>query len=719
MITFVINLHPGIPSMALAEPFLYPLQKQGELHLIFDATGGLQQRIESAAMQVRRALERAAFTKYQVVFLAAIDANAYSPYSDSLSAQMLLIRKQFLANKWLTVTPAEVFIVAVDQVNEDEAIPAIQVSNVYRDSWELDTKGFIRNNDRFFISEEQIKSLDHIWRAKINLDSSTIVNVGFERLPIEVQERVLEAIGEIHHKIKQYLNPANIDFDQYTTARDINYVDKDLIEAIKNEFFKRLENTKNDPSRYNNFLPSETLHSCIAEHLGIFSDDNMETFRLLRFPVQYSHENMLQQYLIKLAILLSLIVEEEDIIKSLGNKNYFVTIDLQEKEIQQLSYNYFEQLHNVEKRFTNRLQNPPPVQLAAKNNDNCACSQSLDKSQPQLLDMSILRYNGDLVRWNDWNKNVKKNLEEYGIQARKKMQNCIDQSNRKKSVEEVYEEKDIEHKVEELKRTKNNLQEQVEHDFISKSYTQNWDEVRGESESEMRQKLFSRPSKNEIVLMVFLAILLIVIPFVDVELVLNQSSFNVYALYYAGVLLFATLLSLLALFLSRRHFKAGIDKILLHVYDRARAARTNIYDEFERQKKYLKSLCELSIVRQNYEKAHNVYDQQSENNLLIDYHRRQLSEHKEMARKVLHIFKANEQSMSSNFNDELPEPKVELPIHENLLYAPASFISPKLKENKNVGVIENTPYEVKSPYTRIVSTINFGRDRIYEKSNII
>ena len=78
-----------------------------------------------------------------------------------------------------------------------------------------------------------------------------------------------------------------INYRDYQVTRGIRYIDENLIKGIKEEFFKRLQNTKIDPSRYNAFSPSATLRTAIAEKLGIFSEDNEYTFKLIRFPFQY------------------------------------------------------------------------------------------------------------------------------------------------------------------------------------------------------------------------------------------------------------------------------------------------------------------------------------------------------------------------------------------------------------------------------------------------
>ena len=713
MITFVVNLHLGIPSMALAEPFLYPLQKEGKIKLIFEPNNNITERIERAAMEVRKHLERSAFIKWQVVFFVNITDNPQSPFSDSLSGQMLLIRKLFLENKWLNEKPVQSYIIALDRVNEDDAIPDIQKSKIYRDSWELDTKGFIRNQQRFFVTEQQINALDNIWKTKVRLDSQTIVNLGFSRLPFEMQETVTNTIGEIYNEIRQLLDPQKIDFQQYTIAKNIDYIDAELIEDIKKEFLKRLQNTKNDPSRYNNFSPADTLRSCIAEHLGIFADENEYTFRLMRFPFQWSHTDILQKNLIKLSVLLSLIVEEEDIIKSLANKNYLVKVKLDDAQVQQAVYNYMENLYNVQKHLTAKLQNPAPVELALLSGGDCSCSEILDKNQPSLLEFGFLRTNGDLPKWKSWNKEIEQNLEAYSRQARRKMQSCIDKNHREYSEPTIVKEADIDARVEDLKRMKNTLQNEVEHNFLSKAFAHNWEDYEKEQEGRIKPSLFNRPTINELVLTVFVAAIIFLISFVNADLRGKPAADN--AAYYAIVIGIGTLLGMISLFFAKRNYQGSMSKILQNVFEKARQLRMDVYNEFERQKKYLKSLCELNTVRKNYETVNQARQKRNQDNLLLDYHRRQLEEHQAMAQKILNIFKADEQHLHNQFNEDFSKVDVYLPMHENKIYAPNTFINYKMNEENKNAQIENTTYALKNKLGNLVDSITFSHDRIYTK----
>ncbi|MFK7906674.1 MAG: hypothetical protein AB8B69_16200 [Chitinophagales bacterium] len=722
MLTFVVNLHPGIPNMALAEPLLYPLRKEGKMHLIFPSTDKMEHRIEDANGQVQKYLERSPFIKWQVIFLVQIAADLNNPFRESLSGQMLLIRKLFLESELLGSKPSNSYMIAIDQINEDEAIPAINKNKNYRDAWELDTKGFIRNDRNFFIREEEIKGLDALWTSKINMDSSTIVNLGFERLPIEVKEKVGTAIEDITKRIDELLNPSTIDYRNYQITRGIRYIDEDLINGIKAEFFKRLQNTKNDPSRYNAFSPSATLRTAIAENLGIFSQDNEYTFKLIRFPFQYTHEDILQRYLIKLSILLTLIAENESVVRSLQQKNYVVKIDLDDPVVQQVVYNYMEHLHNTEQQLDNRLKNTPPVSLALYKDLDCACSETLDKPPAENLDFGFLRRNGDLPRWNNWNEMYEGQLENYVEQARGKMQICIDQTSFVNETPGKAEDVNIDEQVNALNKEQNKLQSKVEHNFLSQTYSFTWKDYQKEQEKVLKPKLFSRPNTNEIAMLLAVATLVFAIPFVFFKTADEVSIWNMdigtELVYFLAVLILMGIVTFVAHTLAKNKYLKELDKIVKDVLAKAQSLRMSINDEFERQKDYLKSLCRLSTVRKNYEIARTAQIHKNNNNVMLDYHRRKLEDHKNSARKIMRIFKANEQSLNNNYNDKLAPLDVEKPPYANDVYAINTFINPPSIDDREVGKVENIKHVIKNDIEHLMTLISFDKDRIYEKGEV-
>jgi hypothetical protein len=155
----------------------------------------------------------------------------------------------------------------------------------------------------------------------------------------------------------------------------------------------------------------------------------------------------------------------------------------------------------------------------------------------------------------------------------------------------------------------------------------------------------------------------------------------------------------------------------LGVYEKARSLRGTIYDDFERQKNYLASLCQLNIVRHNYDKALAARDLRNEANVMLDFHRRKLSEHKDIARNLLRIFRtASAQTSSSGIVANLPEPDVTKPIYENDLYAPNTFMVGKASSGSDVVRIENTPATITNSLQRILNNITFDRDKIYTRT---
>lgn len=722
MLTFVVNLHPGIPSMALAQPLLYPLLKEGKMHLIFPSTDKIEHRIEDASEQVQKHLERSPFVKWQVIFLVQIAEDLRDVFTESLSGQMLLIRKLFLESELLSSKPSKSYMVAIDEINEDEAIPAVNKNKRYRDAWELDTKGFIRNDRNFFIKEEDIKPLDSLWTSKINMDSSTIVNLGFDRLPAKVKENVNAAIADITQRIEELLNPDDINYRDYQVTRGIRYIDENLIKGIKEEFFKRLQNTKIDPSRYNAFSPSATLRTAIAEKLGIFSEDNEYTFKLIRFPFQYTHEDILQRYLVKLSVLLTLIADNEPIIRSLQQKNYVVKIDLDDAEVQQVVYNYMQHLHNTEQQLDNRLKNTPPIALALYKDLECACSETLDKPSAENLDFGFLRRNGDLPRWNNWNKVYESQLEEYVEQARGKMQICIDQTSFVNEAPGKAEEVNIDVKVNELDKEQHKLQSKVEHNFLSQTYAFNWKDYQKEQEKILKPKLFSRPNTNEVSMLLAAATLIFAIPFVffktaDGEMILDMDIGTEFV-YFLAILLTMGLVVFAAHIMAKNNYLKELEVIVKEVLSKAQSLRMSINDEFERQKDYLKSLCRLSTVRKNYEIAREVQVHKNNKNVMLDYHRRKLEDHKNTARKIMRIFKANEQNLNNSYNDKLAPLDVEKPPYANDIYAINTFINPPSIDDREVGIVENVKHVVKNDIEHLVTLISFDKDRIYEKGEV-
>ncbi len=710
MITFVINLHPNIHSLTLAEPLLYDLRKDGKLHVIFDNINDISQRLEQATIEVKKRLDRSRYMQWQAIFLVDIDPYQSSPFKDSLSAKMLLIRKLFLENKLLPNKPSQLYLLATDHVNKDDAIPAIETSPAYRDSWELDTKGFILDDNNFFVSTNDIRILDNIWRSHIRIDNRTIVSEGFDRLPVELKEKVNEAIRKISAKVEEMLHPDRISFEDYALNDNINYVDVPLLNAIKKEFYNRLANIKKDPSRYHDFSPATTLRTSIAEHVGIYAIENKYTYRLLRIPMHYQHTEVFQRFLVKIGVLISLIANQEILVSSLPKeRNHTVKMKLDERHIGKVMLASIEHMHNVERRLQNRLDNPLPFTLSFREGDNCGCTESLNVKQPEEIDFGFMRYNGDLKKWRNWNEKVAEDLREYRKQAQRKMQSCISQMYRHQSLVSDKEITNIHDTIEDLKLKKDDLQRQVKHEFLVNKADINWDAYRLETEVDLKPRLVCRPSSSELFYLVAFFTLVISVPFLKF---FYPNEWGLEVFYYAGILVLALLMCTLAFFLAKRNWTRHVEEIMLDVSKNARDKRNAINEEFERQKAYLDSLCRLNVVRLNYEEALAVREKLNTENMLIDHHRQKLTAHRENATNLAVLLGSDADNVTAIPVDEreVTDPVVTKPIHQNNIYAPVAYIP---KKNADTAHLPRRNFNVESPIGYFIEDIEFAKDNIY------
>ena len=103
---------------------------------------------------------------------------------------------------------------------------------------------------------------------------------------------------------------------------------------------------------------------------------------------------------------------------------------------------------------------------------------------------------------------------------------------------------------------------------------------------------------------------------------------------------------------------------------------------------------------------------------MLDYHRRKLEDHKNTARKIMRIFKANEQNLNNSYNDKLAPLDVEKPPYANDVYAINTFINPPSVDDREVGKVENVKHTVKNDIEHLVTLISFDKDRIYEKGEV-
>ncbi len=713
MVTFIINLHPTIPSLSQAAPLLYPLQEEGKVYLVFDNVNDISTRLKKAVVKVRKRLEQAEYAKWQAIFIVPIEARPQSPYQDSLSAKMLLIRRLFLEDELLSYSPpVRNYVIATDHINEDETIPSVQLSKVYRDCYQLDRDGFIYAPKQFFLEQDEIKVLDHLWKTKVQnrIDRNIIVSEGFDRLPLEVKQQVEEAILAISNEVGQLLNIHRINKEDYRVVNDIYYVDQNLLNAIKQEFTKRLTTIKRQPASYANFSPTQTLLSCVREFVGVFADDNKYTFQLIRFPMLYNqhYATQLQRYLVKLSVLLYLIAKEEHAIRSLQlERNYLLKLRLNDQQLSQVLQAYWEHLHNMKNRFRNRLDKSKMVVVPMRQNDGCGCTEGLNVKQPEVIGFGFLRYNGDLAKWRNWNGTIDKELKDYRLQAQRKMQNCISQMYRHQTHTIDTEVDQIDFKIDDLDKLKEQLKQEVKYEFLSEQTPIEWHKYRKEKEKNLKPLLISRPNINELLMVNIVFALVLVIPLFRF-FPAAEASFQIP--YYLVSFLVSVLLCVSAFLLARRYWKKEMKMLLVEVNKTARDKRTEVNDEFERQKDYLDALCRLNVARINHEEAMEAKEELNTQLMLVDHHHKKLQEHQKMAEGLIQLFSSGKSPSAVMVDEkEVPEPKTDIPIHQNSIFSPVAYIPKKL----GVQQVTNDKFTIEDKIVYFIESINFEKDNIY------
>ena len=144
-----------------------------------------------------------------------------------------------------------------------------------------------------------------------------------------------------------------------------------------------------------------------------------------------------------------------------------------------------------------------------------------------------------------------------------------------------------------------------------------------------------------------------------------------------------------------------------------------INNDFERQKAYLHSLCNLNIVRSNYESSAIAQEELHKKNILVDFHRKKLKDHENLAQKILRIFGGSEQTPSAlTENVERLQPNFEEPVFRSAIYAPNTFMPDQPEGSKEVANIQNKNFKIDNELEFIIENMSFQKDLIYSENAV-
>ncbi|HNI44662.1 MAG TPA: hypothetical protein PK230_08195, partial [Chitinophagales bacterium] len=117
------------------------------------------------------------------------------------------------------------------------------------------------------------------------------------------------------------------------------------------------------------------------------------------------------------------------------------------------------------------------------------------------------------------------------------------------------------------------------------------------------------------------------------------------------------------------------------------------------------------------DKAVAARDQRNEQNVMMDFHRRKLAEHKSIAQNLLRVFRTTMPNQSSTgLLPDITPIDVTRAVADNDIYAPNTYMNIR-SQGTDVAKVENTPYPIQSNLKHLLNNLVFDRDKIYSRPN--
>jgi len=705
VLTFVINLHTEIPNLGLGAPFLYEAEHNKQLKCIFSKAPRIE-RLNYAVEEVARTLDGSAFVDWQVVFVLNVFSTAENGYLSSISAQLELIKKLFLNKLENYVNPKNAFIVLADSFNDRIDFPSFDKSANYKTCWKLDAMGDIRW--KLYTKEERamLKSIDEQWKNKIDLNKNEITNAGFDGLSPTFQIKVQQAIDDIKVNIDTVLAADSINYNDFAIkqSQNINLIDETIVNKIKNQFYTELENVKQEPLRYGNFVPSESLQDNFNDYLGMFSFENQKTFTYTRLPFKADHADQFQQNLIRLSLLINMLCKDPHLLSNTQSKALFSTIEWDDEIIKKMYLKQFEVLSNQLKRLQGAAKQPDSIEFEQVFNHDCDYPIEAADKKFEKINFSYIKKNESLNRWIDWSKQMGETIDNVKEECNDKVQKSIE-SNHKKTIRKERSKVEDAHDTQKSINKELAKQQQLVDTFEISNIDQiNWDETHAEQEQKIKPLLFRRPNKNVVAISIAIGFILFLLPIFVTK---QKPTFYLIALFLAVGS------AALAWFLARKKIVSELQLSVNETFDKGRDIKSEIFKNFEQQKSFLSELCKLNISRINADSANQSLSVLTLKKLLLDYHIRKIEQHKGDIQKALRIFKTNDSLLPQAMPASLNELVLEQTVASNNMYNPVTYLSALDRLNNIEANVENRKKKMSGRYAQALSLVEFVNDKIY------
>ncbi|MFB3166929.1 hypothetical protein P5G62_007385 [Neobacillus sp. 179-C4.2 HS] len=721
MHSIVIHFGKKYEDWHLVEPFFYKLQSCNELTFYWEEEAPASNPLFlSLVDRMVEQLDRQRIKDWQLIILLNLD--------DELNRRLRLtthlseIRRAVLEPlKDKGFYPSQSTLHLIDKIQRTSNYAPIEEG--LKRNWELDHYGYLMKSPGWPIVgnafiEEEIKQLDEEWGEPIQLQDIILDQPGAEFMEaLEMKcERVTTCLAKKIDKKKDYLllrgkKPSH---DEWMT--------KDQLDIVMEDFEKKIKQIRTLPltPSLTNFTPSGELSSSLKYHVGIQSE--IGDIRLIRQEiVQSSHRERMRGYL-ELTYFLLTISQHPKLIERLEKgSTSVIQISLETERLETLLNHYFMSLLKAKRQLEDQLLLQNQFQTNRFRDDDFSpyTASSIEKRRDgnhPLLKSTKLNYQF-FDQWQDQLYKAETILIDRENELLKNSREAIKKLHVVKRRNDILEEEEL-MDINDYKQDILQKISVVERDVIhsapgTSEALSKWKNFVTKAKNQMHFLLQLLPNQRQFLMMSFLIIMILFIPFLQMSG--STESTKVTAYFYGIGLVVTLLVTYIGYYFTRHISHQHIWKFQEKTYEYT----LNIYqmqvDAQHRYNDYLNHLFKLFSLRKYLEKLSLIGEEKKEQNLLYRYHLIKLDEFVQMTNRLLHILQINKESFSSEQEIRVPGIKFEKSITENPIYSPFQQLGVQGSNGHGIEVYLGSAIEqYQSAYLNELQQIRIQEDKVYK-----
>lgn len=733
MFSYIINIHSSLRDWQMVESFFYHLQASGEFKMLSDISSitGVN---DILAKKVGHYLEQHNIRDWQLVFIIDMVAPGHENRL-TLGMQLQILKERLikqLSNRGYP--PAHSWVIAVDSdpFNDHGELDYMEG----RMAWELDCFGYLgqaEGEESLYFNAAECSKLDQNWGDPVDLKQAGILQQPNPEFLMELQERSRRVINAADEIIENKINLYQDNNIKVNTEWDL--ISEDSFKIIGFEFKEALSKLLKPPlsNKLDSFLPSSIFKDILKKRLGLAG--RVSGIRLLRIQVQLRPNHKKNQALIELAVLILFISSSINISKKsiqgrlMEGNIYKVEIEM-DKSWQGYLNEYLLCLSEAERRMETKLMQADKVILPCfeeQGHYTSPLGKPLEE-QPGKIFIKQTRNPGDITLWNNY-------LDEIAHKLNRKSEDILDstwedaqalnQTQKMGAPEQEMQISRLDDYQRKLDKQRANLKNRLSSGkIIMPDVEEEWTQYQKKL-SGFSYRLDSRPTPRVMAVCMVISLLVILSAFAPLVYEMDWQSKWI-ELLYTLLLIGAGIVGVTLL---------AKKKVFHPIRDMVNKTRVKA-DELIRQqqelaikcKDYLNQIFQMFRLNKTISSANEKLQALSCENLLLHYHRKQLSHQIDLMQSLLRGTYSEGQNL--NFNTEfrtsdiknlglILEQKFVLnqDIYHSSLYSPLimrMLLYPELNNQhikvKIGGVEEDIQFK---PFINEELHITFEKDQVY------